>query len=66
VLQHPGRIFTPKELTHDYDISENTARNDLEKASPWRCCSRCKRAKAFCTLPGRTPKPTWKNRQALV
>lgn len=31
VLQHPGRIFTPKELTHDYDVSENTARKDLEK-----------------------------------
>lgn len=31
VLQHPGRIYTPRELTHDYDISENTARKDLEK-----------------------------------
>ncbi|OAJ47255.1 hypothetical protein ALQ29_00117 [Pseudomonas marginalis pv. marginalis] len=47
VLQHPGRIFTPKELTHDYDISENTARNDLEKGVAMKVLFKVQEGKGF-------------------
>ena len=47
VLQHPGRIFTPKELTHDYDISENTARNDLEKGVGMKVLFKVQEGKSF-------------------
>ncbi|NWE02000.1 MULTISPECIES: Fic family protein [Pseudomonas] len=47
VLQHPGRIFTPKELTHDYDISENTARNDLERWVGMKVLSKVQEGKGF-------------------
>lgn len=29
-LRNPGRVFTARELTHDYDVSDGTARADLE------------------------------------
>ncbi|CAI2797915.1 MULTISPECIES: DeoR family transcriptional regulator [Pseudomonas fluorescens group] len=47
MLQHPGRIFTPKELTHDYDISENTARNDLEKGVAMKVLFKVQEGKGF-------------------
>lgn len=31
LLRNPGRLFTAKEVKNDFDISENTARTDLEK-----------------------------------
>ena len=50
VLQHPGRIFTPKELTHDYDISENTARKDLEKLVGMKLLFKVQEGKGFLYL----------------
>ncbi|WP_124429428.1 Fic family protein [Pseudomonas sp. R2-37-08W] len=47
VLQHPGRIYTPKELTHDYDISENTARKDLEKLVGMKLLFKVQEGKSF-------------------
>ncbi|MCR4540383.1 Fic family protein [Pseudomonas sp. 18.1.10] len=47
VLQHPGRIFTPKELTHDYDVSENTARKDLEKLVEMKVLFQVQEGKGF-------------------
>ncbi|ROM33687.1 hypothetical protein BK648_23165 [Pseudomonas poae] len=47
VLQHPGRVFTPRELTHDYDISENTARKDLEKLMGMKVLFKVQEGKAF-------------------
>lgn len=47
VLHHPGRIFTPKELTHDYDISENTARKDLEKLVSMKVLFQVQEGKGF-------------------
>lgn len=31
VIRNPGRVFTSKEIKNDFDVSENTARTDLEK-----------------------------------
>ncbi|MGE1153208.1 Fic family protein [Pseudomonas kitaguniensis] len=50
VLAHPGRIFTPKELTHDYDISENTARKDLEKLVAMKALIKVQEGKGFLYL----------------
>lgn len=50
VLQHPGRVFTPKELTHDYDISENTARKDLEKLLGMKVLFKVQEGKGFLYL----------------
>lgn len=47
VLQHPGRIFTAKELTHDYDITENTARSDLEKLFAMKVLFKAQEGKSF-------------------
>jgi Fic family protein len=47
VLQHPGRIFTPKELTHDYDVSENTARKDLEKLVEMKVLLKVQEGKSY-------------------
>ncbi|MCK3863041.1 Fic family protein [Pseudomonas sp. B329] len=47
VLHHPGRIFTPKELTHDYDISENTARKDLERLAGMKVLFKVQEGKSF-------------------
>ncbi|NWB52178.1 Fic family protein [Pseudomonas sp. F8002] len=47
VLSHPGRIFTAKELTHDYDISENTARKDLEKLASLKAFLKVQEGKSF-------------------
>ncbi len=47
VLQHPGRIFTPKELTHDYDVSENTARTDLERLVGMKVLMKVQEGKSF-------------------
>ncbi|TFY93814.1 Fic family protein [Pseudomonas nabeulensis] len=47
VLQHPGRIFTAKELTHDYDITENTARNDLERLVGMKVVLKVQEGKGF-------------------
>ncbi|MEH3021990.1 MAG: Fic family protein [Pseudomonas oryzihabitans] len=45
VLRHPGRIFTVKELTHDYDVSDNTARADLEKLVKLKVLARTREGK---------------------
>lgn len=50
VLQHPGRTFTPKELTHDYDVSENTARKDLEKLVGMKVLFKIQEGKGFLYL----------------
>lgn len=50
VLQHPGRVFTPKELTHDYDVSENTARKDLEKLLGMKVLFKVQEGKGFLYL----------------
>lgn len=31
VIRNPGRMFYVKEVVHDYDITEGTARSDLDK-----------------------------------
>lgn len=50
VLQHPGRTFTPKEITHDYDVSENTARKDLEKLVGMKVLFKVQEGKSFLYL----------------
>lgn len=44
---NPGRIFTPKELTHDYDVSENTARKDLDKLVSMKVLFKVQEGKSF-------------------
>lgn len=46
-LIYPGRIFTAKELTHDYDISENTARKDLERLASMNVFLKVQEGKSF-------------------
>jgi len=50
IINNPGRIFTPKELTHDYDISENTARKDLEKFVRMKTLAKVQEGKGFIYL----------------
>lgn len=50
VINNPGRIFTPKELTHDYDVSENTARKDLEKLVGMKALFKVQEGKSFLYL----------------
>lgn len=47
VVRNPGRIFTSKELTHDYDVSENTARKDLEKLASMKALAKIQEGKSF-------------------
>lgn len=63
VLQHPGRIFTPKELTHDYDISENTARKDLEKLVGMKLLFKVQEGKGFLYLAREDAEANLKKRQ---
>ncbi|MGY2138561.1 Fic family protein [Pseudomonas reactans] len=50
VLGNPGRAFTPKELTHDYDVTENTARKDLEKLVAMKVLFKVQEGKGFLYL----------------
>lgn len=50
VINNPGRVFTPKELTHDYDVSENTARKDLEKLVGMKALFKVQEGKSFLYL----------------
>ncbi|WP_347341240.1 DeoR family transcriptional regulator [Pseudomonas sp. MONT-RG-20F-R14-05] len=40
-------MFTPKELTHDYDVSENTARKDLDKLVSMKVLFKVQEGKRF-------------------
>lgn len=46
-LRNPGRIFTAKEVTHDYDISDGTARTDLELLVKLKVLGKIKDGKTF-------------------
>jgi Fic family protein len=50
IINNPGRIFTAKELTHDYDISENTARKDLEKLTEMKTLAKVQEGKVYIYL----------------
>jgi len=45
-LRNPGRVFTAKEVLHDYDVSEGTARSDLEKLHKLKVLGKLKDGKA--------------------
>jgi len=47
IVREPGRVFTARELTHDHDISENTARTDLEKLVEMKALARSKEGKVY-------------------
>lgn len=47
IIRNPGRIFISKELIHDYDISENTARKDLEGLVDLKALAKIKEGKSF-------------------
>ncbi|MBJ2345532.1 MULTISPECIES: Fic family protein [Pseudomonas] len=47
VVRNPGRVFTAKELTHDYDVSENTARKDLEKLAEMKALAKIQEGKGY-------------------
>lgn len=47
VLNNPGRIFMVKELVHDYGVSENTARKDLELLKKWKLLFKTQDGKTF-------------------
>lgn len=44
-LRNPGRGFSAKEIKHDYDVSEGTARTDLEKLASMKVLARTKDGK---------------------
>ena len=46
-LRNPGRVFTAKEVTHDYDISDGTARTDLELLVKLKVLGKVKDGKTF-------------------
>jgi Fic family protein len=47
VIRNPGRIFTTKELKSDFDVSEGTARSDLEKLNQLKLVARYKDGKSY-------------------
>ena len=47
IVRDPGRIFTAKELTHDYDVSDGTARSDLEKLVKMKALAKIKEGKYY-------------------
>ncbi|MNP20187.1 Fic/DOC family protein [compost metagenome] len=47
IVRDPGRIFTAKELTHDYDVSDGTARSDLEKLVKMKALAKIKEGKSY-------------------
>lgn len=47
VLRNPGRMFTAKEVKNDFDISEGTARADLEKLATLRLLAKTKDGKTY-------------------
>lgn len=47
VLDNPGRIFMAKELVHDYGVSENTARKDLELLKELKVLFKTQEGKIF-------------------
>jgi Fic family protein len=47
IIRNPGRIFISKELLHDYDVSENTARKDLEGLVELKALAKIKEGKSY-------------------
>lgn len=47
VLRDPGRLFVVKEVKHDFDVSEGTARADLEKLFKLKLLARTKEGKSY-------------------
>ena len=50
-IRLPGTVFTAKEVTHAYDVSENTARKDLEKLADMKVFAKVKEGKAIFMSP---------------
>ncbi|TBW08546.1 Fic family protein [Azotobacter chroococcum subsp. isscasi] len=46
-LRNPGRSFSAKEIKHDYDVSEGTARADLEKLASMKVLAKTKDGKCY-------------------
>lgn len=46
-LRSPGRAFTAKEVTHDYDVSDGTARGDLERLVKLKVLGKIKDGKTY-------------------
>ncbi|MGO2450912.1 Fic family protein [Pseudomonas taetrolens] len=47
VVRNPGRLFTSKEVKNDFDISEGTARTDLEKLVSLKMLAKYKDGKTY-------------------
>ncbi|MGY2251706.1 Fic family protein [Pseudomonas reactans] len=48
VLRSPGRLFIAKEVKNDFDVSEGTARADLEKLVKLKLLAKTKEGKTHC------------------
>ena len=48
VLRNPGRIFVAKEVKNDFDVSEGTARTDLEKLVKLKLLAKVREGKTWC------------------
>lgn len=47
VVRNPGRLFTAKEVKNDFDVSEGTARTDLEKLVSLKMLAKYKDGKTY-------------------
>ncbi|WP_082696315.1 Fic family protein [Pseudomonas oryzihabitans] len=47
VLRNPGRVFTAKEVKNEFDVSEGTARADLEKLASLKFMAKTKEGKSY-------------------
>lgn len=48
VLRDPGRLFVAKEVKNDFDVSEGTARADLEKLVKLKLLAKVREGKTWC------------------
>ncbi|OAI93217.1 Fic family protein [Pseudomonas putida] len=48
VLRNPGRLFVAKEVKNDFDVSEGTARADLEKLVKLKLLAKVREGKTWC------------------
>ncbi len=49
-LRHPGRAFTVKEVKHDFGVTENTARADLQKLVSLQALVPAREGKTICYI----------------
>lgn len=47
-LRNPGRLFVAKEVKNDFDVSEGTARTDLEKLVKLKLLAKVREGKTWC------------------